>query len=110
VEALFYKCAKLLRQWMVLCKEDAEKLERWATELEVRSARPPRLTWVQGLAFSVSEVPVQLHVHSVGEVVGENDTESVLPVMSFTSEHLEQIGDRGFDPAVSAIHVNAASE
>jgi hypothetical protein len=56
VEVMFYMCAKLIRKWMLLCKqEDAEKLKIWAVMLKRRSARPPRLTWTQVSGSLASE-------------------------------------------------------
>jgi hypothetical protein len=56
MEVLFYTCAKLIRKWMLLCKqEDAMKLETWATMLERRSARPSRLAWHQVSGSSASD-------------------------------------------------------
>jgi hypothetical protein len=39
VEVMFYMCAKLIRRWALLCKqEDSERLEVWVLEMERRSA------------------------------------------------------------------------
>jgi hypothetical protein len=56
MEVMFFTCAKLIRKWVLLCKkEDAVKLETWATMLERRSARPSRLAWHQASgSFGVS--------------------------------------------------------
>jgi hypothetical protein len=43
---LFGQCERFLRNWNLLNRpEVAAILETWARELELRSARPPRLTW-----------------------------------------------------------------
>jgi hypothetical protein len=59
MEVVLYLCAKLIMRWALLCKqEDSEKLEVWESELERRSARPPRLEWVpvsESLASDVVE-------------------------------------------------------
>jgi hypothetical protein len=43
---LFEQCASFLRNWRLLNRlEAAIIMEEWAHELELRSTRPPRLTW-----------------------------------------------------------------
>jgi hypothetical protein len=40
------RCARYLRSWGVLIKEEEEKtLSQWVQELETRSRRPPVLPW-----------------------------------------------------------------
>jgi hypothetical protein len=48
-EDLLRMCAQMLRQWKLLHKEDANKLEQLAMDLEARGIRPPRITWVAGM-------------------------------------------------------------
>jgi hypothetical protein len=48
MNTLFSRCARVLWQWRLLHKEEkAVKVEEWATELELRGTRPPRILWVQ---------------------------------------------------------------
>jgi hypothetical protein len=45
MQTLMRRCAGLLKNWRLLCKEeDAVILEQWAVALEKRSTEPPRLT------------------------------------------------------------------
>jgi hypothetical protein len=107
VELVFYTCAKLIRKWLLLCKqEDAEKLETWATMLERRSARPPRLTWRQ---VSGSLAPESQDSSSADQVAGESengpDNRSLL--FRVSPEHFAVHRNV---PAVSETIANAASE
>jgi hypothetical protein len=46
MEAMFGRCSRLLRNWMMLSREEeAAKLERWALILEVKSESASRLGW-----------------------------------------------------------------
>jgi hypothetical protein len=44
MEALYGSCARMIRDWKLLSKEEhGAKLEELARDLELRSVRPPRL-------------------------------------------------------------------
>jgi hypothetical protein len=48
MKTLFSRCARMLRQWRLLHKEeDVMKIEECALELELRGTRPPRIEWMQ---------------------------------------------------------------
>jgi hypothetical protein len=52
---LFGQCASFLRNWSLLNRPEAVIiLEEWAHELELRRARPPRLTWERQVPTVVS--------------------------------------------------------
>jgi hypothetical protein len=42
---IFGRCARSIMNWRMLLIGEAEELERCAEELELRSSRPPRITW-----------------------------------------------------------------
>jgi hypothetical protein len=107
---MLYMCAKLIREWAMLCKqEDGEKLETWAVKLERRSARPPHLTWVQASGSSTSEN----RVHSPSDRAGGGDERgaescSLSLRLPLISEQTKLVCASA--PVVSATTVSFASE
>jgi hypothetical protein len=107
MEVLFYLCAKLIRRWALLSKqENSEKLELWASELERRSTRPPRLAGVPVSGSSKPESNKQMtDDRSEGNRVrGVSLQDADVSLLS------EQVMCGGNVPGVRATTVNFASE
>jgi hypothetical protein len=80
LENLLGRCARLLRNWILLSKPgEVTKLEAWAKEMVIRSASPPRLPWIQERDSRSSGSK------GVGEV---DDINNVMHVLSFVLPNL----------------------
>jgi hypothetical protein len=69
MKKLYGQCARLLRNWSLLNKpEAAATLEEWAQEMELRSVRPPRLTWKQMSRRSGDSLSDRVRYRDVGNL------------------------------------------
>jgi hypothetical protein len=113
MEDMLCRCAKLIKNWAMLNKtEDVEKLKAWARELERRSTRPPRLTWVQRSGSPASHGIVELlTLNNVisNQLLGVFDRVSNA-MSTYEVSVLGEQPDCGFEPVVIAKTMNFVSE
>jgi hypothetical protein len=53
---IFDRCARSIKNWKMLVKGETEELVKCVEELELRSSRPPRITWVPHTQEGPSQV------------------------------------------------------